>query len=105
MSEREALIDRIAALVGIAPAYRDAFGHQVETKPETYRAILVAFGLPAEREDEARDSLARIERLRRGPVPALVPVDTGRPAFMKVHSAWVLMGLRVLEVSVTVTCQ
>ncbi|HKG76463.1 MAG TPA: 4-alpha-glucanotransferase, partial [Beijerinckiaceae bacterium] len=80
MSEHDALIDRIAALVGIAPVYTDVLGRQIETRADTQRAILSAFGLAVGTEAEARDSLARVGRLRRGPVPALIPVEAGQPA-------------------------
>ena len=80
VSEHDVLIEQVAALVGIAPGHTDAFGRHVETSAETRRAILSDSASNVETEDRARDSLAQVERLRRGPVPALVPVEAGQPA-------------------------
>ncbi|HEX8663166.1 MAG TPA: malto-oligosyltrehalose synthase [Beijerinckiaceae bacterium] len=79
MSAHDALIDRIAGLIGIAHGYTDAFGKPVESPVEARQAILSGFGLPTGTEDEARESLAHVERLRHGLVPALVPVEANRP--------------------------
>ncbi|HEX8168176.1 MAG TPA: malto-oligosyltrehalose synthase [Beijerinckiaceae bacterium] len=80
MRRHDDLVDRIAGLIGIARGYTDAFGRPVESPVEARQAILSGFGLPTGTEDEARDSLARVERLRNGLVLALIPVEAGRPA-------------------------
>ena len=80
MSERDALIDRIAGLVGVARGYVDAFGRPVESPVEARQAILSGFGLKTGTEAEARESLTRVERLRKALVPTLVPIGIDRPA-------------------------
>ncbi|MFL5231575.1 MAG: malto-oligosyltrehalose synthase [Microvirga sp.] len=80
MSERDALIDRIAGLLGVARGYVDAFGRPVESPVEARQAILSGFGLKTGTEAEARESLTRVERLRNALVPALASIGTDRPA-------------------------
>ncbi|KAA2238204.1 malto-oligosyltrehalose synthase [Salinarimonas soli] len=80
MSEHDALVERIAGLVGVGSAFADAFGRQVETSPETRRAILAGLRLPVDTEADARATLERLTRLKAALVPALIPVEAGRPA-------------------------
>ncbi|HEY7382282.1 MAG TPA: malto-oligosyltrehalose synthase [Beijerinckiaceae bacterium] len=80
MSDHDELIERLAALVGVAPGYVDFFGNQVASPLESRRAILADFGLPTHTEAQTRESLARAERLRLGLVPHLIPLDAGQPA-------------------------
>ncbi|HEX2555979.1 MAG TPA: malto-oligosyltrehalose synthase [Microvirga sp.] len=87
MSEHEVLIDRLGALLGIAHSYADAFGRSVDTSTETRRAILAGFGLDVATEEAARRSLREVEALRNGPVPALIPVEAGRPARIPLRDA------------------
>ncbi len=87
MSGHDDLVDRIADLVGLAHGYSDYFGNAVASPIETRRAILADFGLPTETEALARDSLARVERLRCGLVPGLVPVAAGQPATIPLRGA------------------
>jgi (1->4)-alpha-D-glucan 1-alpha-D-glucosylmutase len=80
MSDHDDLVDRLADLLGIARGYSDYFGNPVTSPIEARRAILGDFGLPAETEALARESLARVEALRHGLVPRLIPVEAGRTA-------------------------
>ena len=85
MSDRDALVRRIASLVGIATDYRDLTGRTVEVPPETVEAILAGLGLSVGGEGEARDALARIEHLETGMMPPLIPVGTGRPIRLQLN--------------------
>jgi (1->4)-alpha-D-glucan 1-alpha-D-glucosylmutase len=87
MSEHDGLIERLANLVGIASGYTDYFGNRVTSPIAARRAILADFGLATETEAQARESLAHAERLRRGLVPSLVPVDAGRTAHVPLRGA------------------
>ncbi|HKH32740.1 MAG TPA: malto-oligosyltrehalose synthase [Beijerinckiaceae bacterium] len=87
MIDRDQLIGRIAALVGIAPAYVDAFGRQVSSPIGTKLAILAGFGLPAATEEDARESLAAVERLHAALVPALLPIEALQPAAIPLRGA------------------
>ena len=80
MSRLDELIERLAALVGIAPGYTDVYGQPVTSSLEGRRAILQGFGLPTSTEAEARDSLARVEALRHGLLPAIIVTEAGREA-------------------------
>ncbi len=95
MSKLNALLERMAALVGISPDYTDAFGKKVETTSETRVALLTALGLDVTSEQGAKESLDRLERLKVGPVPAVISVEAGKPASIKHRgtagaSAWTL---------------
>jgi hypothetical protein len=77
MSEHEAIVAQISQLAGIADHYTDAFGRSVHISEQSRRALLAGFGLDTGTLDAARASLAEIERLRHGLVPALIPVQAG----------------------------
>ncbi|MFL5192546.1 MAG: malto-oligosyltrehalose synthase [Microvirga sp.] len=79
MSKLDALLERMAALVGISPDYTDAFGRSVQTSSATRQALLAALGLDISSESGARESLARLERLKKGPIPAVITVDADQP--------------------------
>ncbi|MEZ0170145.1 malto-oligosyltrehalose synthase [Microvirga sp. TS319] len=79
MSNRDAVLRRMAELIGLSPDYTDAFGRRIETSPETRNAILEALGLHVATEKEAQDSLARLERLKGAPLPAIIPVSSDCP--------------------------
>src|SRR5829696_1416371 len=87
MSEHDDLSERLADLVGIARGYTDYFGNPVASPIEARRAILADFGLPTETEALARESLARVEELRHGLVPRLIPVEAGRTATIPVRGS------------------
>ncbi|UVF21082.1 malto-oligosyltrehalose synthase [Microvirga terrae] len=96
MSKLDALVERMAALVGISPDYTDAFGQSVETSPSTRRTLLAALGLDIASEAGAQESLARLERLRHGPVPAVITVDADRASTLAFRAApgpmsWILI--------------
>src|SRR5688500_17951694 len=80
MSGHDETIRRIAGLVGIAARYRDQHGRTLETTADTQRAVLAGLGLAVESEGEARDTLARVDALKNGLVPLLIPVESGRAA-------------------------
>jgi hypothetical protein len=79
MSKLDALLERMAAFVGISPSYTDAFGQSVETRPETQRALLAGLGLGVDTLQDAQESLQRLEGLKAGAIPAVIPVEAGRP--------------------------
>ncbi|EIM28143.1 malto-oligosyltrehalose synthase [Microvirga lotononidis] len=96
MSKLDALLERMAALVGISPDYTDAFGNSVETSPATRLALLTALGLDTSSETSARESLDRLERLKNGPVPAVVTVEADRSSTIEFRAApgphsWILI--------------
>ncbi len=99
MSERDALIDRITGLVGVARGYVDAFGRPVESPVEARQAILSGFGLKTGTEAEARESLTRVERLRNALVPALASIGTDRPAHipLRLESEVAAVAWRLLD--------
>ena len=95
MSRLNALLEQMAALVGISPDYTDAFGRKVETSSETRKALLAALGLDVASVKGAQESLERLERLKTGPVPAVIPVGAETPAKIKFRgtagaSSWTL---------------
>src|SRR5215207_6562444 len=87
MSKLDALLERMAALVGISPSYTDAFGQSVETRPETQRALLAGLGLGIETLGEAQESLAWLERLKAGAIPAIIPVEASRSARVRLRAS------------------
>ncbi|MCB8822192.1 malto-oligosyltrehalose synthase [Microvirga rosea] len=87
MSTLDALTERMAALIGIAPRYTDAFGQSVDTNHETRVALLEGLGLSVRTEREARDSLATLEILKAGPLPSLIPVQADKPATIHLRKA------------------
>ncbi|MGO4524272.1 malto-oligosyltrehalose synthase [Microvirga sp. 2MCAF35] len=96
MSKLDALLERMAALVGISSDYTDAFGNSVETSLETRQALLTALGLDISSEANAHESLGRLERLKNGAVPAVVTVDADTPSTIEFRAApgsqsWILI--------------
>ncbi|WP_230530911.1 malto-oligosyltrehalose synthase [Microvirga roseola] len=87
MSELNALLERMAALVGISSSYTDAFGKSVQITPETRRALLAGLGLDIETESAAQDSLARLEQLKGGAVPAVIPVEAEQPGKIRLRNS------------------
>ena len=83
MSKLNALLERMAALVGISEDYTDAFGKTVATAPETRRAMLAALGLDVTSEQGAQDSIERLERLKTGPIPAVVTLEAETASTVK----------------------
>lgn len=96
MSKLDALLERMAALVGISEDYTDAFGKTVETTPETRRALLAALGLDASSESAAQDCLARLERLKAGPIPAVITLEAEKSSTIELRGSpgrqdWILI--------------
>ncbi|HEV2564128.1 MAG TPA: 4-alpha-glucanotransferase, partial [Microvirga sp.] len=96
MSKLDALLERMAALVGISPDYTDAFGQSVETSPATRQALLAGLGLDISSEAGAQESLARLERLKNGPLPAVITVDAETPSTIDFRASpgqqtWILI--------------
>ncbi|MBB3018249.1 (1-_4)-alpha-D-glucan 1-alpha-D-glucosylmutase [Microvirga lupini] len=95
MSKLDALLERMAALVGISSDYSDAFGKRVETSSDTRKALLAALGLDVKSEKGAQESLKRLERLKAGPVPTILTMEANAPAKITLRgavgaSAWTL---------------
>ncbi|ACL62284.1 malto-oligosyltrehalose synthase [Methylobacterium nodulans] len=86
MAVSEDVVARLARLAGLAADYVDAFGSPIETPLDARRGVLAALGLPSGTEEEARSSLARIEALRHGLVPPLVPVEARRASRVPVRA-------------------
>jgi (1->4)-alpha-D-glucan 1-alpha-D-glucosylmutase len=87
MSKLDALLERMAALVGISADYSDAFGKRVETSSDTRKALLTALGLDVASAKGAQESFERLERLKAGPLPAVITVEAEAPAKIKLRSA------------------
>lgn len=87
MSKLDALLERMSALVGISPDYSDAFGKQVNTSSDTRKALITALGLDVSSEKDAQKSLKQLEQLKAGPVPAVITVEAGAPAKIKLRGA------------------
>lgn len=79
MMKRDALLERLADLVGISSEYKDAFGCKVQTTPETRGAILAALGLSIDSDAGASASIARLEKLRSGVLPAVLVTMVDQP--------------------------
>jgi (1->4)-alpha-D-glucan 1-alpha-D-glucosylmutase len=79
MSEHDDSVRRLADLVGIADRFRDLHRNIVETQFSTKRAILEGLGLEIATGGQTRETLARVEALKNGLVPALIPTQAGRP--------------------------
>jgi len=79
MNDHDDIVGQIAELVGIAERFRDQTGAVVETRFSSKRAILEGLGLQITSEAEARETLARVESLKKGLIPALIPTEAGRP--------------------------
>ncbi|MBJ6125951.1 malto-oligosyltrehalose synthase [Microvirga splendida] len=97
MSKLNALMERMAALVGISPDYTDAFGKRVQTSSKTREALLAALGLDVTSAKGAQESLERLERLKEGPVPAVIPVEAGTPAKIRLRAPAGATGWRLTE--------
>ncbi|MBE7249249.1 MAG: 4-alpha-glucanotransferase, partial [Actinomycetospora chiangmaiensis] len=78
-------LEQLADLVGVASGYTDAFGKPVETPLEVRRGLLAALGFAVEDEAAIAESLAQVERLRRGLIPPLLPVEARRAARVPVR--------------------
>lgn len=78
-------LEQLADLVGVAAGYTDAFGKPVETPLEVRRGLLAALGFAVEDEAAIAGSLAEVERLRRGLIPPLLPVEARRAARVPVR--------------------
>jgi (1->4)-alpha-D-glucan 1-alpha-D-glucosylmutase len=79
MSEHDSLILRLVDIAGVAPGFRDQHGQWIDTPLQARRAVLDGFGLPTGTEEETRESLDKIEKLRLGLVPALIPAVADTP--------------------------
>lgn len=95
MTNRDALLVRLAELVGISSKYKDAFEREVETTPDTRDAIIKALGLNIDSDTELQASVARLERLRSTHLPIVVVINTLGPARITLRDAssqsdWVL---------------
>ncbi len=66
-------LEQLADLVGVAGGYTDAFGKPVETSLEVRRGLLAALGFAVDDDDAVAESLAAVERLRRGLIPRFCP--------------------------------
>ena len=74
----------LAEQAGIAPRWRDAFGHDQEVGPDTLRAVLAAIGLPAGDPAEVAESRDRLREQERGSLPPLVTATLGCPITLPV---------------------
>jgi (1->4)-alpha-D-glucan 1-alpha-D-glucosylmutase len=99
MSRLDVLLERIAGLVGISASYTDAFGQSVETTSETRRALLTGLGLGISTEQEARESLTRLERLKAGAIPAVMTVEAEQPFKLRLRNSSGQGAWRLIEES------
>ncbi len=73
---RVGALARLAALAGVMPSYRDAWGNERTVPDSTQRALLAAMGLPA---DEPEQVEARIREIEEAPYRrALEPVRVAK---------------------------
>ncbi|MGF7056080.1 (1-_4)-alpha-D-glucan 1-alpha-D-glucosylmutase [Bosea sp. OAE752] len=68
MKSHDALVRKLADLVGIGAFYADAAGVRVEISFEARRAVLRGLGIEVDTEAHAREALALIEQRRASPV-------------------------------------
>ncbi len=87
MSGLDALLEQMADLIGISSAYTDAFGRSIETSHETRLALLAGLGLGVATEDEAQESLARLDRLKAGIIPVVIAISADKPAQVRLRGA------------------
>ena len=96
MSKLDALLERMAALVGISPDYSDAFGKTVETSADTRKALLAALGLDVTSGQGAQDEPRATGAAEDRPAACGVTVEAETPRQIKFRSAarsrrtWVL---------------
>ncbi|MFE1602805.1 malto-oligosyltrehalose synthase [Methylobacterium sp. ID0610] len=86
MAGPEDVVARLSEVAGLAAGYTDAFGQRVETPLGVRAGVLAALGLPCGTGEEARASLAKVEALRHGLVPPLVPVEARRASRIPVRA-------------------
>jgi (1->4)-alpha-D-glucan 1-alpha-D-glucosylmutase len=83
-------LHQLAAELGVALSYTDAFGRRCEVSPETLRAVCAALGFDARDNSATADSLQRLHMERReelappvvalrGTVPLEIPITIVRP--------------------------
>lgn len=78
----------LAARAGISTCWTDQKGAEREVSPESLRAILSAFGLPADTEDALRNSLSLVESgLGSATASGFVTARIGRPVTLPVPIA------------------
>jgi (1->4)-alpha-D-glucan 1-alpha-D-glucosylmutase len=75
MSSDSDVVDRLAALLGVANGYTDVHQKENVTRAETKQAIVAAFGFDISSPSAARDSLAALETARGAPIAPLVTPD------------------------------
>jgi (1->4)-alpha-D-glucan 1-alpha-D-glucosylmutase len=78
-------LEQLADLVGVAAGYTDAFGKPVETPLEVRGGLLAALGFAVDDAAAVAESLERVESLRRGLIPPLLPVEARRAARVPVR--------------------
>jgi (1->4)-alpha-D-glucan 1-alpha-D-glucosylmutase len=80
VSAPDELVERLAALVGVAGGYTDQLGRPVPTPLGARRAVLEGLGFDLSSTESGHESLARAEAVKAAPLPALIPVEAGRSA-------------------------
>lgn len=78
MNGHEEMIRRLAGLAGIAERYQDQEGRTIEASLDAQRSVLAGLGLHTETEVATREALDRVEALKNGLIPALLPTRSGR---------------------------
>jgi (1->4)-alpha-D-glucan 1-alpha-D-glucosylmutase len=86
MSDLETLRLRLADLAGTHAGFRDQNGNWVETTLHARCRVLDGFGLKSSTVKEVRESLAALDLLRNGVVPALIVAVTGQPVRVPVNT-------------------
>ena len=80
-----ALLD-LAHAAGIAPQWKDVFGHTHDVTPDTLRAVLKAQGLPAFSAAQIAESLAIATALP-ATLPPLITAQVGYPVYVPMPPA------------------
>lgn len=87
MSDLDTIRRRLADLAGAHAGFRDQNGQWIETSLEARCRVLDGFGLKSATLEEAQESLATLERLRNGIIPALIVAVSGRSARVPVKTS------------------
>jgi glycogen debranching enzyme GlgX/4-alpha-glucanotransferase len=79
----DAAVAKLALAAGVQAAWWGLDGVHHAVSPETQRALLAAMGLPADNDEDAQDSLWRLQHESGAPLPACRVVREGEPVIVR----------------------
>lgn len=86
--DADAILSKLGEAAGIEPYYWDMHGNRHETTPQATRALLKAFGVSAQSDGEARESLTRLgEAPWRSTLPPAVVLYGGEAAVVPLRQS------------------